>query len=180
MLHRGAEPATHFNRFLRDGERSVWLYYFRCIQAAYAPPFGVLITTTSGQIHHSASLEANIQVVRLLGFRCTGANKPETFVSVRILFEKADHRIDTAFKSSENCRRIAGNCNIGPKPTAVVAALGGGRKFTNGRHPAAWLGRDCDVIRAATRGLRTRFNSWGSANGDIHPKAAAPQTGGGF
>lgn len=52
-----------------------------------------------------------------------------------------DRRIDTVFKSNVDCRRIARICGVGPKTaTAVVAAVGDGREFKNGRHPAAWMG----------------------------------------
>ena len=52
-----------------------------------------------------------------------------------------DRRIDAVFKSNEDCRRIARICGVGPKTaTAVVAAVGDGREFKNGRHLAAWMG----------------------------------------
>jgi transposase len=52
-----------------------------------------------------------------------------------------DRRIDAVFKSNEACRRIARICGVGPKTaTAVVAAVGDGREFKNGRHLAAWMG----------------------------------------
>lgn len=52
-----------------------------------------------------------------------------------------DRRIDAVFKSNEDCRRIAPICGVGPKTaTAVVAAVGDGREFKNGRHLAAWMG----------------------------------------
>ena len=52
-----------------------------------------------------------------------------------------DRRIDAVFKSNEDCRRIARICGAGPKTaTAVVAAVGDGREFKNGRHLAAWMG----------------------------------------
>jgi len=52
-----------------------------------------------------------------------------------------DRKIDAIFKSSEVCQRIAKIRGIGPKTaTAVVAAIGDGSDFKNGRHLAAWLG----------------------------------------
>jgi transposase len=52
-----------------------------------------------------------------------------------------DRRIDAVFKSNADCRRIARICGVGPKTaTAVVAAVGDGREFKNGRHLAAWMG----------------------------------------
>jgi len=52
-----------------------------------------------------------------------------------------DRKIDAIFKYSEVCQRIAKIRGIGPKTaTAVVAAIGDGSDFKNGRHLAAWLG----------------------------------------
>ncbi|HFR0015835.1 TPA: transposase, partial [Providencia stuartii] len=49
--------------------------------------------------------------------------------------------IDTVFRQSEACQRIAKVKGIGLKTaTAVVAAIGKGTEFKNGRHFAAWLG----------------------------------------
>ena len=52
-----------------------------------------------------------------------------------------DRKIDAIFKASEVCQRIAKIRGIGPKTaTAMVAAIGDGSDFKNGRHLAAWLG----------------------------------------
>jgi transposase len=52
-----------------------------------------------------------------------------------------DMEIETVFRQSEACQRIAKVKGIGPKTaTAVVAAIGKGTEFKNGRHFAAWLG----------------------------------------
>ncbi|MER5082699.1 IS110 family transposase [Providencia stuartii] len=52
-----------------------------------------------------------------------------------------DKEIDTVFRQSEACQRIAKVKGIGLKTaTAVVAAIGKGTEFKNGRHFAAWLG----------------------------------------
>ena len=52
-----------------------------------------------------------------------------------------DKEIETVFRQSEACQRIARVKGIGPKTaTAVVAAIGKGTEFKNGRHLAAWLG----------------------------------------
>lgn len=52
-----------------------------------------------------------------------------------------DKEIDAVFKESDACQRIAKIKGVGPKTaTAVVAAVGDGRDFKNGRHFAAWLG----------------------------------------
>ena len=52
-----------------------------------------------------------------------------------------DRKIDEIFKASEVCQRIAKIRGIGPKTaTAMIAAIGDGSDFKNGRHLAAWLG----------------------------------------
>jgi transposase len=54
---------------------------------------------------------------------------------------KFDRRIARIFRDSEVCQRIAAVEGVGPKTaTALVAAVGHARDFTNGRHLAAWLG----------------------------------------
>ena len=52
-----------------------------------------------------------------------------------------DKQIDAIFKGSEACQRIAKISGVGPKTaTAMIAAIGNGSDFKNGRHLAAWLG----------------------------------------
>lgn len=76
-----------------------------------------------------------------------------------------DRRIDAVFKSNADCRRIARICGVGPKTaTAVVAAVGDGREFKNGRHLAAWMGL---VPRQHSSGDK-RLLSGISKRGDKH------------
>jgi transposase len=52
-----------------------------------------------------------------------------------------DKKIDRVFRDSEPCQRIAKIKGVGPKTaTAIVAAVGDGSEFKNGRHLAAWVG----------------------------------------
>lgn len=52
-----------------------------------------------------------------------------------------DKKIDRVFRGSEACQRIARIKGVGPKTaTAIVAAVGDGNEFKNGRHLAAGLG----------------------------------------
>jgi transposase len=52
-----------------------------------------------------------------------------------------DRKIDAIFKASDVCQKIAKIRGIGPKTaTAMIAAIGDGSDFKNGRHLAAWLG----------------------------------------
>jgi transposase len=64
-----------------------------------------------------------------------------------------DRKIDAVFRDSEVCQRIAKIKGIGPKTaTAIVAAVGDGSEFKNGRHLAAWVGL---VPRQFSSGDRT-------------------------
>jgi len=52
-----------------------------------------------------------------------------------------DRKIAAIFKASDVCKRIGKIRGIGPKTaTAMIAAIGDGSDFKNGRHLAAWLG----------------------------------------
>lgn len=52
-----------------------------------------------------------------------------------------DRKIAAVFKANEDCQRIAKVSGVGPKTaTAMIAAIGDGTEFKNGRHLAAWLG----------------------------------------
>lgn len=52
-----------------------------------------------------------------------------------------DRKIASIFRESKECQRIAKVCGVGPKTaTAIIAAVGDGAEFKNGRHMAAWLG----------------------------------------
>jgi transposase len=52
-----------------------------------------------------------------------------------------DKKIDRIFHENEACQSIAKIKGVGPKTaTAIVAAIGDGSEFKNGRHLAAWVG----------------------------------------
>ena len=64
-----------------------------------------------------------------------------------------DKKIERVFRASEDCQRIAHIKGVGPKTaTAVIAAIGDGTEFKNGRHLAAWVGL---VPRQHSSGQRT-------------------------
>lgn len=76
-----------------------------------------------------------------------------------------DQRIDRVFRSTEACQRIGRIRGVGPKTaTAVIAAVGDGKDFDNGRHMAAWLGL---VPRQHSSGNRTILMGI-SKRGDQH------------
>ena len=79
-----------------------------------------------------------------------------------------DKKIERVFQSSPVCQRIAKIKGVGPKTaTAIVAAVGDGREFKNGRHMAAWLGL---VPRQHSSGERTKLMGI-SKRGDKHLRA---------
>jgi transposase len=76
-----------------------------------------------------------------------------------------DREIEKVFQASETCRRLAKIRGVGPKTaTAIVAAVGDGAEFTNGRHLAAWVGL---VPRQHSSGNRQRLLGI-SKRGDRH------------
>lgn len=76
-----------------------------------------------------------------------------------------DRKIAAVFRESKDCQRIARVCGVGPKTaTAIVAAIGDGSEFKNGRHLAAWLGL---VPRQHSSGDRRRLMGI-SKRGDRH------------
>ena len=76
-----------------------------------------------------------------------------------------DRSIERIFRASPVCQRIAQVEGVGPKTaTAMVAAVGDGRDFKNGRHMAAWLGL---VPRHRASGDRITLGSI-SKRGDQH------------
>lgn len=76
-----------------------------------------------------------------------------------------DRRIDQIFRENEACQRLARIRGVGPKTaTAIVAAVGDGVEFTNGRHMAAWIGL---VPRQHSSGDRRRLMGI-SKRGDQH------------
>lgn len=76
-----------------------------------------------------------------------------------------DNEIDKVFRSNDTCRRLSKIRGVGPKTaTAIVAAVGDGVEFTNGRHLAAWMGL---VPRQHSSGNRQRLFGI-SKRGDRH------------
>jgi transposase len=76
-----------------------------------------------------------------------------------------DREIEKVFRSSETCLRLAKIREVGQKTaTAIVAAVGDGAEFSNGRHLAAWMGL---VPRQHSSGNRQRLFGI-SKRGDRH------------
>lgn len=65
----------------------------------------------------------------------------EELIELEKKVEATDIQIDRIFRDDPDCQRVAAVEGIGPvTATAVVAAIGQGRSFQNGRQFAAWLG----------------------------------------
>lgn len=89
----------------------------------------------------------------------------ELFRDLDIRVKGFDRQIAGVFTASPVCQRIAQVEGVGPKTaTALVAAVGNGRDFKNGRHMAAWLGL---VPRHRASGDRITLGSI-SKRGDQH------------
>ena len=77
----------------------------------------------------------------------------DLLVDLDRLLVSIDKKLDRIFRFSEVRQRIARIKGVGPKTaTAVVAAIGDGSEFKNGRHLAAWIGL---VPRQPSSGRRT-------------------------
>lgn len=73
--------------------------------------------------------------------RETIAELYELFLDLDRRIASFDKKIDAVFRSNEACQRIGKIKGVGPKTaTAMVAAIGDGSDFKNGRHLAAWVG----------------------------------------
>ena len=84
-----------------------------------------------------------------------------------------DQRIARICQQDERCRRLVKVEGVGPLvATAVVAAIGNARQFTNGRELSAWLGL---VPREHSSGQRTML--LGSASAAIVTCARCSSTG---
>lgn len=76
-----------------------------------------------------------------------------------------EREIEKVFQANETCQRLAKIRGVGPKTaTAIVAAVGDGTEFNNGRHLAAWMGL---VPRQHSSGNRQRLFGI-SKRGDRH------------
>ena len=65
----------------------------------------------------------------------------EELVALDERITRADHLIKRVFADNASCQKLAKIEGVGPVvATALVAAVGNAKEFTNGRHLAAWLG----------------------------------------
>jgi transposase len=65
----------------------------------------------------------------------------EELLSLQEKIDVLDEQIESVYRTSESCQRVAAVEGIGPlTATALVAAMSDGKAFKNGRQFAAWLG----------------------------------------
>jgi transposase len=79
----------------------------------------------------------------------------EEWMQLERLIKEIEKEIHGIYRASDACRRLGEIDGIGPlTATALVAAVGSGADFKNGRHMAAWLGL---VPRQHSSGGRDRL-----------------------
>jgi len=65
----------------------------------------------------------------------------EEFIEIQKEVKKYNDKIEDIFKTNENCQRIEKVPGVGPvTATAIVASVGNGKAFKNGRQMSAWMG----------------------------------------
>jgi transposase len=63
------------------------------------------------------------------------------FTELEVKFNRCEKKIAKEAKDNAICQRLHGILGVGPvTATALYAAVGDGKEFTNGRHLAAWCG----------------------------------------
>jgi transposase len=104
--------------------------------------YGIVLPQHSGQVRRGLPT-----VLEDAENQLTGAGRElfrSLYEELTELDEKiaaADDRIQVAFQSTPNCRRIAAVEGVEPLiATAIVAAISNGHAFENGRQFSAWLG----------------------------------------
>jgi transposase len=69
------------------------------------------------------------------------ATLAEELAGLEARLHELDHQLVALCRQSELCRRVSSVPGIGPViVTALVASIGDGRQFKNGRELAAWIG----------------------------------------
>jgi len=104
--------------------------------------YGVVLPQHPGQVRRGLPAVLEDAESQLTGFgRELFQNLYEELAQLDEKIGDADARIQTAFQSTPDCRRIAAVEGVGPLiATAIVAAISNGHAFENGRQFSAWLG----------------------------------------
>ena len=104
--------------------------------------YGVVLPQNAGQVRNGLPAVLEDAENQLTGFgRELFRSLYEELAQLDERIDEADHRIQVAFQSTPDCKRIAAVEGVGPLiATAVVAAISNGHAFTNGRQFSTWLG----------------------------------------
>ncbi len=118
--------------------------------------YGIVLPQHPGQVRSGSPAvleDAENQLTRFSRDLCRSLY--EELVKLDEKIADADSRIQIAFQSNPDCRRIAAVEGVGPLiATAVVAAIGNGHTFDNGRQFSPWLGL---VPRQNSGGAKSRL-----------------------
>lgn len=104
--------------------------------------YGIVLRQHPGQVRSGLPTVLEDAENQLTGFsRDLFRKLYEELVQLDEKIADADSRIQIAFQSNADCRRIAAVEGVGPLiATAVVAAISNGHAFDNARQFSAWLG----------------------------------------
>ena len=104
--------------------------------------YGIVLPQHPGQVRRGLPTILEDAENQLTGFgRELFHSLYEELVQLDEKIGDADDRIQTAFRRTPDCQRIAAVEGVGPLiATAIVAAISNGRAFENGRQFSAWLG----------------------------------------
>jgi transposase len=104
--------------------------------------YGIVLPQHPGQVRRGLPTVLEDAENQLTGFsRDLFRSLYEELVQLDEKIADADSRIQIAFQSNPDCRRIAAVEGVGPLiATAVVAAISNGHAYDNGRQFSAWLG----------------------------------------
>jgi transposase len=104
--------------------------------------YGIVLPQHPGQVRCGLPAVLEDAQNQLTGFgRELFQSLYQELAELDVKITDADARIQIAFQSHPDCRRIAAVEGVGPLiATAVVAAISNGRAFANGRQFSAWLG----------------------------------------
>jgi transposase len=144
--------ALHRVRSRRVAERTALINQIRGLLLEY----GIPIRIGPGAVRASVpEILENAQNELTARARTMFAGLLEELRAIDELIRVADRHIREVFRASEPCQRLAEIQGIGMlTATALVAAIGEGKDFDNGRHLAAWLGL---VPRQRSTGGRSRL-----------------------
>ena len=104
--------------------------------------YGIVLPQYVSQLRRGLPLVVEDTDNELTAFsRRLFASLYEELLSLEEKIDALDEQIESVYRTSEPCQRVAAVEGIGPlTATALVAAMSDGKAFKNGRQFAAWLG----------------------------------------